>query len=201
MRREELTLLLCRMMKEERAALLVDRLLSEFGTPERVLQADPASLMKVKGMDENTVCVLLLTLGIAARRRMEFFRFGEPHGEREIARYLSGLFFGISFETVAMLSLDENKCVLSVDTLGMGTVNASSFNVRRALEIALRRGAHYVILAHNHPSGVPHPSHEDVETTSFLADAFRTVDIRILAHFVIAGGSYDFVGDSYGLAP
>lgn len=201
MRREDLVLLLSEIMGEERAALTVDRLLMEFGTPERIVSADPCALLKVKGMDEGVLSVLRLSVDLAARRRMEFFHFGQMHGERDIARYLSGLFLGVSVETIVMLSLDKNRAVIAKDLLGVGTVNASTFNLRRALEIALRRDAKYVVLAHNHPSGLTNPSKEDVETTALLKDAFRTVDIGVLAHFVIVGGAYDFVGGVSDLAP
>lgn len=201
MRREDLIALLCEIMGEERATPLVDRLLSEFGTPERVIAADPTALLKLKGMDEGTLSVLRVSVDLAARRRMEFFHFGSPYGERDIARYLSGLFLGASVEMIVMLSLDKNRAVLAKDILGIGTVNASTFNVRRAMEIALRRGARYVVLAHNHPSGLTNPSKEDEKTTALLKDAFHTVDIGVLAHFVIVGGAYDFVGETLDLAP
>ena len=201
MTKEDLVLLLSQLMKEEKAAAVVDRLLTEFGTADRVILAGANSLMKVRGMDENATALLCLTVAIAARRRMESFHVGQVYGERDIARFLTGLFLGVPTEVIVMLSLDRERAFLGLDPLGSGTVNASSFNVRRAIELALRRGASYVIFAHNHPSGSSTPSCEDLETTVILKDAFRTVDIAVLTHFVMAGNSYDFVGGVSDLAP
>ncbi|KFC65648.1 DNA repair protein RadC [Massilia sp. LC238] len=58
---------------------------------------------------------------------------------------------------------------------------------REVVKAALRRNAAAVILAHNHPSGVPEPSEADLRLTASLVQALALVDIRVLDHFVVAG--------------
>ncbi|RLM51887.1 hypothetical protein DVK02_16725, partial [Halobellus sp. Atlit-31R] len=68
-----------------------------------------------------------------------------------------------------------------------GTLTHTSVYPREVVKAALRRNAAGVILAHNHPSGVPEPSEADLRLTSSLVQALALVDIRVLDHFVVAG--------------
>ena len=74
-----------------------------------------------------------------------------------------------------------------------GTQSASLVHPREVLGPALREGAASVILVHNHPSGDPTPSREDMRLTRQLADAARLVDIRLHDHVIIGNGTEKWV--------
>ncbi len=74
-----------------------------------------------------------------------------------------------------------------------GTQSASLVHPREVLGPALREGASSVILVHNHPSGDPSPSREDLRLTRQLADAARLLDLRVHDHIIIGNGTEAWV--------
>jgi len=101
-----------------------------------------------------------------------FLRFSLAHQERE---------------QFIVIFLDNQNRVLDVDTVFMGTLNQTVVYSREVVKAALQRNAAGVILAHNHPSGMPEPSKMDEKLTQDLKAALATVDIRVLDHLVIGG--------------
>ena len=77
--------------------------------------------------------------------------------------------------------------------VSVGTQSASLVHPREVLGPALREGASAVILVHNHPSGDPTPSREDVRLTRQLADSAKLVDVRLHDHIVIGNGTLHWV--------
>ena len=74
-----------------------------------------------------------------------------------------------------------------------GSLSASIVHPREVLGPALREGAAHVILAHNHPSGEPTPSKEDIQLTRQLAEGARLLGIRLHDHLIIGNGTGDWV--------
>ena len=86
----------------------------------------------------------------------------------------------------------KNHYLLS-SLVSMGTQSASLVHPREVIGPALRLGAASIILVHNHPSGDPTPSPEDVRLTRQLAEAGRVVDIRLHDHVIIGNGTERWV--------
>ena len=93
-------------------------------------------------------------------------------------------------ETLYALLLNAKNRVLQSCIIGIGTVNASLVHPRDIFRRALAANATAVIVAHNHPSGDPTPSREDVELTKRLAEAGRIIGIEVLDHVIIGAGGY-----------
>ena len=74
--------------------------------------------------------------------------------------------------------------------LSKGTVNASMASPREAFIEALRTGAVYIILLHNHPSGDPTPSREDIVTTKRMKEAGNIIGINLIDHIIIGDNKY-----------
>ena len=68
-----------------------------------------------------------------------------------------------------------------------GTIDGASVHPREVVKRALQHNAAVVILAHNHPSGMPEPSRADIALTRRLVDALALVDVRVLDHIVVGG--------------
>ena len=68
-----------------------------------------------------------------------------------------------------------------------GTLTQTSVYPREVVKAVLRHNAAAVILAHNHPSGVPEPSQSDRSLTDTLKQALSLVEVRVLDHFIVAG--------------
>ena len=112
---------------------------------------------------------------------------GKKHTAEEIENYFKAFFFGASVETVAVMSIDSQDRVVAVDKAGEGTVNFSNVMPRKILEIAKRRKAKRVVIAHNHPGGYPTPSDDDVASSRMLSEMLFASGLELSASYVVAG--------------
>ncbi len=170
------------------ARLLLDR----FGSLTAVLEASPAELETVPGVGKSVSTYLALVT--AAGR---YYRVQKAQEEQildttqKYGRFLMEHFHGRRCETVFLLCLDAKCKLLSCQLVGEGDVNSANIPIRRMVEIALATNATTVVLAHNHPSGVAVPSHEDLMTTQYLATTLGAMGITLADHIVAA--DEDFV--------
>ena len=88
-------------------------------------------------------------------------------------------------EHFAVLFLDNQNCLIQYKVLFTGTINSAAVYPREIIKEALQCNAASVILSHNHPSGNPEPSHEDISLTKKLLSALQLVDIRLLDHMIV----------------
>ena len=88
-----------------------------------------------------------------------------------------------------VLFLDTQHRVLASEELFQGTLSQTSVYPREVVKRALSHNAAAVILAHNHPSGVAERSSADELITGVLKQALALVDVRVLDHFIVAGGA------------
>ncbi|HQD76774.1 MAG TPA: JAB domain-containing protein, partial [Bacillota bacterium] len=80
--------------------------------------------------------------------------------------------------------------VIGVDRVSVGTLNSSAVHPRELFRNAIKRSAASIILVHNHPSGDPTPSREDVEVTGRLIDAGKIIGIDVLDHIIIGDNRF-----------
>lgn len=101
------------------------------------------------------------------------------------------LLIGISDkENFVSLFVDKNKRLICYEVVSSGTVDRTAVYPREIAELALRRKATYVIIAHNHPSGSLIPSEEDISMTARIAKALETLDIKLLDHIIVTDTSF-----------
>jgi len=188
----ELALFYCVARKDTNP--LAHALLDHFGSLAQVLEAPVEELVKVPGIGENTATFINLLREISRYYQTSRAKDSKPLNTiDECARYLLPHFVGRRDETVFLLCLDAKCNVLSCRKVGEGSVNSASVPIRRIVEMALAVNATSVVLAHNHPSGIPQPSGEDVATTGRLFIALDAVGIELIDHIVVAGDSYKSV--------
>jgi DNA repair protein RadC len=93
-------------------------------------------------------------------------------------------------DRLVVLSLDTKNRVLSQETLYIGNVNTSIIRIAEIFRLAIRQNAPAIIISHNHPSGDPDPSPEDVRVTRQIVEAGKMLDIDVLDHLVIGHQRY-----------
>ena len=103
--------------------------------------------------------------------------------------YLRLLLHNREHEVFVVVLLDAQNRVFATEELFRGTLTQTSVYPREVVKLALRHNAAAVIFAHNHPSGVAEPSQADQLLTTSLKQALALVDIKVLDHFIVAGGS------------
>ncbi len=172
----------------EHRAVAVRALLDRFRTVERVLSADGETLASMPEVGRNAAVFLKLISAIQTRTHTETVIPGNRYTDTELADTLVALLSPEPVECVYMAMTDSTGVLLGVECVARGSVNSSNVTVRRFLEIATRKHASSVIIAHNHPSGLPRPSKEDICTTATLINAFSSVGITLTEHYVVADG-------------
>lgn len=101
---------------------------------------------------------------------------------------------GMTNEAFMVIYLNVKNEVIDYTLLHEGTVDNVAVYPRRIIESALSRNSAGIILVHNHPSGNPSPSGEDKALTAEIADAAKTLDIRVLDHIIVGkDGYYSFM--------
>lgn len=181
---------------EREARELADRLLKRFGSIDDVLSQDASRLESVYNLTPKAATLLTLFGAISSRRITDEYTLGRRLDYSEIERYLVGLFLGVPVETVYAIFVDKNDCVIGIEFVGEGIINASSIYPRKILEIALRMKAKGVIIAHNHPDGKAIASNDDIATTSKLAYVLNNSSIALLRHYVVSKRNIDVVNFS-----
>ncbi|PKM95922.1 MAG: hypothetical protein CVU84_03725 [Firmicutes bacterium HGW-Firmicutes-1] len=93
-------------------------------------------------------------------------------------------------EHLKIVLLDTKNNIISDHTISIGTVNASLVNPREVFIHALKNLAVHIIILHNHPSGDPTPSKEDISITKRITEASEIIGIKLLDHIIIGDGKY-----------
>lgn len=155
-----------------------------------LMEADTNDLEELFEGDLTTVVYIRLASALIGRRKSDLFKLGIKHTSREIEEYLGALLFGLSLETVYVLSVDSSGRVLASDFAGEGSACYSAVFPDRLLAIAKKRGATGVILAHNHPASDPTPSEDDIRSNEALAATLSDFGISLVRHYIFAGAEY-----------
>ena len=166
-------------------------LLDSFGSLHQLAQASKSQLMKVRGIGEAQAGRLVAMLELS--RRLQ----APPAGERlrvtspaDGARVVMGRMAHLQQEELWVILLDTRNHVLDIRAIYKGSLNTSVVRIGEVFRPAVEAPAAAVIVAHNHPSGDPAPSPEDVNVTRQLVKAGKLLDIELLDHLIIAAHGY-----------
>lgn len=187
---ELLALVLGRGVAGEPVMMTAQKLLSQFGSLATLCSASMEDLQTVKGIGVAKACQLKAILEIA--RRMGETADGSSKKSRnamlapaDVFGLLNPKIGHLKKEHFVLISFDTRNRVIGMDTISVGTLNASLVHPREMFEIAIRRHAASVIIAHNHPSGDPDPSDEDIRVTAKLTEAGKLLGIQVLDHIIV----------------
>ena len=153
--------------------------------------------MEVKGVGINAATMLKLLIQAARRYQTDRAQAVTVLNTTEaIGQYVLPLFYGAVEEVVYLVLLNGQQGVIHHECLAVGSVNSTSFDVRRAAELAIRRRAVYAVLAHNHPGGIALPSASDLKTTERMISALAPLNIRLADHIIVVGEDFVSLRDS-----
>jgi DNA repair protein RadC len=167
---------------------LARELLCESGGLPGLLSATGPSLCR-KGIGPAKAAGLLAALEMARRLARGHEVEREPLRRREeMVRYLGLRYRVRDQEVLGALFLDSRGRLIGEREIYRGTLDRAAVEPREVLKECLIRGAAAVILFHNHPSGDPSPSLEDIEFTRQMAEAARVLDIHLADHLILGEG-------------
>jgi DNA repair protein RadC len=141
------------------------------------------------GMAKKCLVLAAIHLGMRAARE-KFPEQVDLNNPRAVYEYLSRYTLDSKREQFMVVLLNAKNRLIDVECISEGTLTASLVHPREVFKSAIRRSAHAMILAHNHPSGDPSPSREDREVTRQLVQAGKLLRIEVLDHLVVADNRY-----------
>jgi DNA repair protein RadC len=126
----------------------------------------------------------------AIRRRRQRKPAPRIDGPADIHRALSPLLHDADREHFYVFLLSTKNHVLAVELVSVGSLSASIVHPREVFKPAIVASAAAIVVAHNHPSGIPDPSPEDTEFTRRLQKCGELLGIRLLDHVIVANGDF-----------
>lgn len=183
----ELVVLLIGETKKESAQDFAGRILS---LDERLDRITVAELTRIIGSRKKAVrFIAALELGRRFAKRQAWAKVTVKDPE-SAALFLKPHFQGLDRECFLALLLNAKNGVLAVETVSVGILNSSLVHPRELFKAAIAHSAAGIVIAHNHPSGDPTPSPEDILLTKRLMEAGKLMGIEIIDHVVVGGGRW-----------
>ena len=165
--------------------------LTKFKTLQAVIEASPTQLCEVKGIGPKNLFGIKLIQAVADRYFQKKLIHKDPiNNSKELFDYLYHSLRDKQREFFKAIFLDSKNRVISTETLSEGTLTASSVYPREVVQAALSHHAAAVIFAHNHPSGDPKPSQDDISITRQLVFAGRVMGITVHEHIIIGNNRF-----------
>jgi DNA repair protein RadC len=165
-------------------------LLGANGGLKPLLDLDSAALGGQPGIGPATASRLQAALELGRRYlASELQRPDAMTHPAACADYLRARIGGYPYEVFACVFLDNRHRVIACEELFRGSIDGASVHPREVVRRCLTHNAAAVIFAHNHPSGVAEPSQADRDITRHLQQALKLIEVRVLDHFIIGGGT------------
>lgn len=171
---------------------LSQELLISFGSLDNLLEATIEELRAIKGIGFAKAVQLKAVFAIAKRSRSAKSQplnsaIHKPEVAFEIAREEIGHY---KQEVLLAILQDVRGRLICTEKVAIGTLSELLVHPREVFYPAIRHKAHSFILAHNHPSGDPSPSAQDIAVTQALLAASKTLGIRCIDHLIVSKGGY-----------
>lgn len=164
---------------------LAHKIIDEFGSLENVLNASPEELMAISGVGERTA--ILLSLFRALREYENTTLYDKRIYFRniyDIGKFCYKYFEEHIYESAILLVMDAQARLKKVKVLSNGTINETAFYASEIMKTCLNLRSPAVVIAHNHPEGMPNPSSADMVLTEELYRLLKSVHIDLLDHII-----------------
>ncbi|MEO2068252.1 MAG: DNA repair protein RadC [Desulfurobacteriaceae bacterium] len=187
---ELLAILLRTGVKGKNAIELAREVLNCFNGLSGLLNASIKELLSFKGLGKTKAITLIAALELG--KRVTFFRdFSTKITSPEnVFKILLAKQIGLKVEVFGLLTLNSKGKLISIHEVTKGGSNFTSITPKEVFYPAIKDMAEAVILFHNHPSGDPTPSKEDIEITQKLLECASFLDIEILDHVILGKDSF-----------
>ena len=165
--------------------------IGEFGGLRGVLEASLGELQKIQGIGPSNAFGLKLFQAVSERLARE--RIPEKillDSSKAVADYLQKSIGLEKKEHFVILSVDSRNNLIKISDISVGSLNTSVVHPREVFKEAIQSSAAQIIIAHNHPSGDPEASPEDVAITRRLVEAAKIFNIELVDHIIVTKNKY-----------
>jgi len=171
---------------------IAKEILSKYSDFRSLSSVSIRELCKIDGIGPARAAQIKAALAIAKRFSATFIKPGQQFKcSNDIFKHFHEQLLGKKQEVFLAVLLDNKNRIIKIESdVSAGSLTSSIVHPREAFKAAIRESAASVIFVHNHPSGDPEPSKEDIQITNRLVDAGNIVGIKILDHIIIGNEQY-----------
>ncbi len=182
---ELIQLILGRGIAGESVAVTAQKLLAQFGSLQKLSEASIEELSSIKGIGlaKATQIKAAVEVGRRLSTQTPAYKKKELLNPGKVARLVRSKLKDYLKEHFYLIALDSRNW--SIHEVSLGTLNASIVHPRETFTEAIKSKASSVIIAHNHPSGDPEPSQDDLEITKRLVEAGKILGIEVIDHIIV----------------
>lgn len=169
---------------------LSNRILKEYGSKAIISEKNVEKLMKELGIPKVKACQIVACFELGRR----FFKKDEEEiyirDSKDAYNYLKDKMANLKKEQFRGLYLNSRNKLIYDEVISLGTLTTNLVHPREVFRPAIQYSAAAIILAHNHPSGDPQPSEDDIKITEQIIEASKIINIEILDHIIIGKEEY-----------
>ena len=190
---ELLQLILGRGISGESVTVTAQKLLSQFGSLQKLAEASIEELSAIKGIGPAKAAQIKAVFEIGRRisTQTPSYKSKELTDPKKVYHLIKSKLKDYTREHFYIIALNSRNW--SVAEVSIGSLNASVVHPREVFTEAIRNKAASVVFAHNHPSGDPEPSADDLVITKRLVEAGKIMGVEVVDHIIVtAGGFYSF---------
>ena len=187
---ELLQVILGRGIAGESVAVIAQKLLSQFGSLQKLSEAsiEELSLIKGIGLAKATQIKAVFEIGRRISTQTPSYKNKELTDPEKVYRLIKSKLKDYHKEHFYIIVLNSRSH--SVAEVSVGSIDASVVHPREVFSEAIKNNASSVIFAHNHPSGDSEPSEDDLETTKQLSEAGKILGIEVVDHIIVTKDDY-----------
>jgi DNA repair protein RadC len=178
-------------LREKKSSYTVEEIMRVFHTPEELLNATEQELMQIPGIGKIKAQQVLASLELAKLLNTPKSPPSVIRSPQDAYELLYSELAYLQKEHFVCLFLNtKNHIIGQPETISIGSLSSAIVHPREVFRAAIKRSSAALICAHNHPSGDPTPSSEDISLTSRLIQAGEIVGIDVLDHLIIGDSRY-----------
>jgi DNA repair protein RadC len=189
---EILALILGRGIRGESVIVTAQKLLSKFGNLKNLASASVEELTQIKGIGPAKAAQIKATFELS--KRLEYSSSDDTKitvkSPEDVVKTARNLLKGKKKEHFLVICLDTRNHLIKTSTVSIGSLDCSIVHPREVFKDAISSAAASVIFIHNHPSGDPTPSEDDIKMTKRLIEAGEIIGIEVLDHIIVCDSEH-----------
>ena len=170
--------------KVENVIDMSNRLISKYGF-DKLSSCSLKELCEIKGIGFAKACQIVAVFELSKRHSRSQLQGNLIKTAKEVFEYYSPKMSSLDREQLVVLHLDTKNRVIKEEIVSVGALTGTIAHPREIFKSAIKESSHSIIIVHNHPSGDPTPSDEDLKMTERLMNAGELLGIKVLDHVII----------------